>query len=198
MRLNLSYAQPTNYTSRIHQARQCRYPGICLERPAYPQRPGSRPPQQGRITWSGIPLYDGPSFNANQIYNFRADEILKVTSIDENGDPGNPYNSVWYEIDGKGYTYSGWIQPVETNYQKPKFDIPTSGQVGEITVPYSITRKDPLCYADTAHRVYYGTTHWVTKAVVTRDEKSIWYQIYEFLSQEIFLRRCARHAACPQ
>ena len=28
-------------------------------------------PQQGRITWSGIPLYDGPSFNANLIYNFR-------------------------------------------------------------------------------------------------------------------------------
>ena len=136
-------------------------------------------PQQGRITWSGIPLYDAPSFNANQIYNFRADEILKISSIDENGDPGNPYNSVWYEIDGQGYTYSGWIQPVETNYQKPKFDIPASGQVGEITVPYSITRKDPYTYADTAHRVYYGTTHWVTKTIVTRDEKSIWYQIYD-------------------
>jgi lipoprotein-anchoring transpeptidase ErfK/SrfK len=143
-------------------------------------------PKQGRITWSGIPLYDAASFKANQIYNFRADEILKISSIDENGDPGNPYNSVWYEIDGKGYTYSGWIQPVETNFQKPKFDIPESGQVGEITVPYSITRKDPFTYADTAHRVYYGTTHWVTKTVVTRDEKSIWYQIYDSYLKKYF------------
>jgi hypothetical protein len=125
-------------------------------------------------------LYDAPSFNANEIHHFRADEILKISSIDENGEPGNPYNSAWYEIDGQGYTYSGWIQPVETNYQKPRFDIPQSGQVGEITVPYSITRKDPFVYADTAHRVYYGTTHWVSKTVVSRDEKSIWYQIYDF------------------
>ena len=143
-------------------------------------------PKQGRITWSGIPLYDAPSFDANKIHNFRADEILKISSIDENGEPGNPYNSVWYEIDGQGFTYSGWIQPVETNFQKPKFDIPQSGQVGEITVPYSITRKDPFVYADTAHRVYYGTTHWVTKTIVSRDEKSIWYQIYDFYLKRHF------------
>ena len=136
------------------------------------------PPKHGRITWSGIPLYDAPTFNANQTYNFRADEVVEITSIEENGEPGNPYNSVWYEING-GYTYSGWLQPVETNYQKPLFGLPEGGQLGEISVPYSITRKDPFVYADTAHRVYYGTTHWVTKVIVTRDEKSIWYQIYD-------------------
>jgi len=143
-------------------------------------------PKQGRITWSGIPLYDATTFKANTIYNFRADEILNITAVDENGEAGNPYTSVWYEIDGKGYTYSGWIQPVETNYQKPKFDIPEKGQVGEITVPYSITRKDPYVYGDTAHRVYYGTTHWVTKTIVTRDEKSIWYQIYDSYLKKYF------------
>ena len=137
-------------------------------------------PTQGRITWSGIPLYDAPSFNANQIHFFGADQVLDISSIEENGEAGNPYNSVWYEIDGEGYTYSGWIQPVETNYQKPKFDIPETGQLGEITVPYSITRKDPYVYADNAHRIYYGTTHWVKKVIVTRDEKSIWYQIYDY------------------
>src|SRR5215208_1604155 len=112
-------------------------------------------PKQGRITWSGIPLYDGPNFKANQIHNFGADQILDITSIDENGEAGNPYNSVWYQINGEGYTYSGWIQPVETNYQKPKFDIPTAGQVGEITVPFSITRKAPYIYADNGYRIYY-------------------------------------------
>src|SRR5512137_1352993 len=81
-------------------------------------------PTQGRVTWSGIPLYDSPAFGATQIYNFRADEVVKISSIEENGEAGNPYNSVWYEIDGRGYTYSGWMQPVETNYQKPKFQIP--------------------------------------------------------------------------
>jgi len=144
------------------------------------------PPTQGRVTWSGIPLYDAPAFGAAQTYNFRADEVVKISAIEENGEAGNPYNSVWYEIDGRGYTYSGWIQPVETNYQKPKFQIPESGQLGEITVPYTITRKDPFIYADTAHRTYYGTTHWVTKVIVTSDEKSIWYQIYDFYLKKYF------------
>src|SRR6266511_4381722 len=97
-------------------------------------------PKKGRITWSGIPLYDAPTFQANKIHNFGADQILDITSIDENGEPVNPYNSVWYQINSEGYTYSGWIQPVELNYQKPKYDIPKGGQLGEITVPFSITR----------------------------------------------------------
>jgi hypothetical protein len=143
-------------------------------------------PKHGRITWSGIPLYDAPTFKANKLSVFRADEILEITSIDENGEPGNPYNSAWYQINGEGYTYSGWIQPVETNYQKPKFDIPTSGQVGEITVPFSITKKDPYVYADNGYRIFYGTTHWVTRVVVTKDEKSIWYEIYDFYLKKSF------------
>ena len=144
------------------------------------------PPKLGRITWSGIPLYDAPKFTATKIHNFGADQILKITSIKEDGEAGNPYNSVWYGINEEGFTYSGWIQPVETNYQKPKFAIPEKGQVGEITVPYSITRKDPYVYAENGYRIYYGSTHWVTKTVVTRDEKSIWYQIYDFYLKKYF------------
>jgi lipoprotein-anchoring transpeptidase ErfK/SrfK len=99
--------------------------------------------------------------------------------VDENGEQGNPYNSAWYQVND-GYTYSGWLQPVETIYQKPIFNIPEKGQVGEITVPFSVTRKDPYVYAENGYRVYYGTTHWVKRVIVRRDEKSIWYEIYDF------------------
>lgn len=143
-------------------------------------------PRHGRITWSGIPLYDVPNFQANKIHNFGVDQVVEITSIVEDGEAGNPYNSVWYELNGEGFTYSGWIQPVETNYQKPKFDIPEKGQVGEITVPYSVTRKDPYVYAENGYRIFYGSTHWVTKVVVTKDEKSIWYQIYDFYLKKYF------------
>jgi len=146
-------------------------------------------PRQGRITWSGIPLFDGPAFNANQIHHFGADKVVEITSVDENGEPGNPYNSTWYQINGEGYTYSGWIQPVETNYQKPLFNIPEKGQLGEITVPFSVTRKAPYVYAETGYRIYYGTTHWVKKVIVTREEKSIWYEIYDFHLKKYFYVR---------
>jgi len=137
--------------------------------------------KQGRVTYSGLSLYDAPSFNANQIYHFRADEVVEITSVMENGDPGykNPFNSTWYQVNN-GYTYSGWIQPVETKYQKPVFYIPEKGQLGEITVPFCDTKKDPYTYADRGYRIFYGTTHWVTSVLVQRDEKSIWYEIYDF------------------
>jgi lipoprotein-anchoring transpeptidase ErfK/SrfK len=135
--------------------------------------------KQGRITFSGVPLYEAPTFQAKQIHNFGADKVIEVSSIEENGEQGNPYNSTWYQVDN-GYTYSGWIQPVETNYQKPVFNLPKKGQIGEITVPFCDTKKEPYVYAERGYRIYYGSTHWVKQVIVTRDEKSIWYEIYDF------------------
>lgn len=142
------------------------------------------PITQGRMTVSGLPLYDAPLFNSNKLHNFNADEVVNITAVEEDGDLGNPFNKVWYQINNEGYSYSGWIQPVETRYQKPIFNIPASGQVGEITVPWSDTKESPYVYADRSYRVYYGTTHWVTRTVVTREEKSIWYEIYDFYAKK--------------
>lgn len=135
--------------------------------------------RQGLMTLSGLPLYDAPTFLANKIHHFGKDEVVNITSVDENGESGNPFNSVWYQVNNEGYIYSGWVHPVETNYQKPFFDIPKEGQVGEITVPFSDTKKDPYVYAKRGYRIYYGSTHWVKRVMVTRDEKSIWYHIYD-------------------
>jgi len=143
----------------------------------------STPIKQGRITFSGMPLFDAPTFRANQLHNFGADSIVDVIAIDENGEQGNPFNSTWYQVD-QGYTYSGWVQPVETNYQKPIFTIPEKGQVGEITVPFTDTKRDPYVYADRGYRVFYGSTHWVKRVIVQRDEKSIWYEIYDSYLKE--------------
>lgn len=138
------------------------------------------PPTQGRMTWSGVPLYDAPAFNANQIQLFGADKVVEIAGIEENGEPsyGNPYNTLWYKIDN-GYAFSGGIQPVQTNYQKPIFTLPEKGQLGEITVPYCDAKKDPFTYAERGYRIYYSSTHWVKRVIVQRDEKSIWYEIYD-------------------
>ena len=144
--------------------------------------------KQGRITWSGIPLYDAPAFNANQIHLFGADKVVEIIGSEENGETGygNPFNTIWYQVND-GYTYSGWIQPVETNYQKPIFNIPEKGQVGEITVPFSDTKKDPYVYADRGYRIYYGTHPLGEKSRSSqRDEKSIWYEIYDFYLKKSF------------
>ncbi len=135
------------------------------------------PASQGRITWSGIPLFDAPSFKAKQIHVFGIDEVVEIKAAVD-GDEGNPYNKAWYQVDD-GYTYSGWLQPVETRYQKPVYDIHVGGQLGEIVVPVSETRLTPYTFAHNGYRLYYGSTHWITNVIVTREEKSTWYEIFD-------------------
>jgi hypothetical protein len=52
----------------------------------------------------------------------------------------------------------------------------------------SLTHLGPYTYSKNAHRLYYGSTHWIKKVVVTRDEKSIWYEIYDdFLKNSFYV-----------
>jgi hypothetical protein len=125
------------------------------------ERALAAPLTQGRMTLSGIGLYSAPAFKADRVHVFGRDEVVDVTG-EVDGDEGNPFNNKWFEINGNGYTYSGWVQPVETLFQKPGFDIPPEGRLGEITVPFSVSRLQPGMWARNGYRIYFATTHWVT------------------------------------
>jgi len=154
-------------------------------------------PTLGRMTISGIPLYDAPSFSAKKLRLFGKDEVQTI-SQQVDGDEGNPSNKAWYRI-AEGFTYSGWVQPVENHYQKPVFDIPAAGQVGEITIPVCDPRLDATLYSKRAYRLYYGSTHWVKRAIVVRDEKSIWYEIFDFhLHKSFFVPSYAMRLIPPE
>ena len=132
---------------------------------------------QGRATYSGVPLYDSPSFQAKKIRLFGINQVVDIKAEVE-GDEGNPFNKTWFKLND-GYTYAGWLQPVETIFQKPVYEISAKGQLGEITVPMSETRLIPYTYANNGYSLYYGSTHWIKKIAVTREEKSVWYEIYD-------------------
>jgi hypothetical protein len=143
-------------------------------------------PKQGRVTWSGVEVFDAPSFKAKQVHVFGKDEVINIKEeVDGDEGYGNPYNKTWYHVDD-GYAYSGLIQPVETRYQKTIFSIPSSGQLAEISVPVSETYRSSYVYAKKWMALYYGSTHWVTAVVVTREEKSQWYKIYDSHLHESF------------
>ena len=143
------------------------------------------PATQGRMTLSGLGLYSEPAFSSKILHVFGRDEVAGITA-EVDGDAGNPYNRKWYQVNNEGYTYSGWVQPVETNYQKASLQVPAGGQLGEITVPYSITHLDPGFRARNGYRIYFGTTHWVTGVSMNRYEKGVWYEIYDSELQKSF------------
>ena len=138
------------------------------------------PASQGRALISGVILYDSPSFTGKERKALGKDQVVPISEALIGGENGNPYNNTWYRIGDEGYAYSGWLQPVETIYQKPHFVIHEGGQLGEITVPYSISRLYPNVWSNNSYRLYYQTTHWIRKTIVNREQKSIWYELYDF------------------
>jgi len=142
-------------------------------------------PKQGRIMLSGVELYSEPFYNAKKLDIFGRDVIVNISG-EADGDKGygNPFNSKWYFINNEGYAYSGGVQPVETLHQRPVIDLPKMTVLGEITVPFCDTRLQMSLLAKRGYRIYYSSTHWITDVVVHRNEKSIWYKIYDRQIQE--------------
>jgi hypothetical protein len=139
----------------------------------------------GRVLMNGLFLYEAPDFGSKQHKAYGKDQVVTISEVVE-GEAGNPFNKNWYRIGEEGYTYSGWLQPVETIFNHPVFEIRSEGQVGEITVPYSLSRVYPDTRARKFYRLYYETTHWVTGTVVNRQEKSIWYEVYDFHLHDVY------------
>lgn len=152
-------------------------------------------PKQGRITISGVELCSEPFYNAKKLDIFGRDVIVNISG-ESQGDKGygNPFNSTWYLINNEGYTYSDWVQPVETLHQQAVAELPTITVLGEITVPFCDTRRGSSVLAKRGYRIYYSSTHWITDMVVNRNEKSVWYKIYDRQIQESFLCAGARNA----
>ena len=146
----------------------------------------SAPPRNfGRVLYSGLNVYESPAFDAEHEKRFGKDQVIPLTAALE-GEAGNPFNTTWYQIGNQGYTYSGWVQPVETVYNKPEFDIPARGRLAEITIPFTMVRQVPNTRAKTGFRLYYQTTHWVRNIAVDRGQKSMWYAIYDSHLRESF------------
>ena len=60
----------------------------------------SPPSSQGRVTWSGVSLYDAPTFTAKEIRRFGVDQVVEILAQVEGDDGyGNPYNNLWYQVD---------------------------------------------------------------------------------------------------
>lgn len=136
------------------------------------------PASKGLALFSGVPIYDAPSIKGNKVELLGKDKVVDLLG-DVQGDYfDNPFNTTWYVVDG-GYVHSAPVMPVEENYQKPIYQIPTEWQLAEVSAPYSLTYRAPYFYSKNAHRIYYESTHWVKKIVTNREEKGVWYEIYD-------------------
>jgi lipoprotein-anchoring transpeptidase ErfK/SrfK len=152
--------------------------GLVLSELGVGKASAAPPASKGLALFSGVPIWDAPSVKANKIELIGKDKVFDLLGEVQGDYFDNPHNTTWYVVNG-GYVYSAPVMPVETNYQKPIYQIPPEGQLAEVSAPYSLTYRAPLVRAQNAHRIYYESTHWVKKIIVVRDEKNVFYEIYD-------------------
>ncbi|HIE57190.1 MAG TPA: L,D-transpeptidase [Anaerolineales bacterium] len=90
---------------------------------------------------------------------------------------GPAYNPFWFRV-WDGYIHSAYVQTVYYRYNTPLESIPESGQLAEVTVPYTQAYQHSRAQGWQEHhfRLYYETTHWITDIVEGPDNRP-WYQL---------------------
>ncbi len=131
----------------------------------------------GRVVDPTLDIYTRPSWASEKIKTLWRDDLFDIRAAWV-GDPIPEHNRIWYEIPGLGYAHSSTIQPVRDEPNEPLLEVPTSGVLAELTVPFVDVRWLPRDNAEAAYRFYYGTTYWITG--VSRDVKlQKWYRILD-------------------
>jgi hypothetical protein len=133
---------------------------------------------QGRVVYRSLIVRDAPAFSGKRVKSYPRDNILAITR-QVFGGTDDDYNRTWYQLGNEGYVYSGGVQPVDTRLNHIVTEIPETGVLGEITIPYadSIWAINSSPYP--GPRLYYGTTHWITAMVEDKRDGSLWYKAYD-------------------
>ncbi len=132
---------------------------------------------QGRVLSATLPLHREPHPDSPVVYSYWRDLVFPITDVVV-AETGHRHNRIWYRLGEEGYAYSGDVQPVRTEIQTPATEVPASGQLAEVTVPYTDARYDPEDETSTAYRLYYETTHWVD-TVHTAADGTVWYRLWD-------------------
>jgi lipoprotein-anchoring transpeptidase ErfK/SrfK len=138
----------------------------------------------GRVTLSGHKLYQEPNFDSIVIEEMKKDSVRRITDLKFSADESLP-NRIWYELDGKGFTHSGRVQPVRRQYNQAAAFIPEDGCLGEVTVPYVNAYSSMDVDRSIVYRFYYASTFWILARVVDSQE-NVWYQLLDDRYYQVF------------
>lgn len=136
-------------------------------------------PQLGRVTIDSISVYKEPSDKSQILFQRFFDEVINIYGTVESED-GPAYNPYWHRVWG-GYVHSAYVQDVRNQLNPLQKTFPSTGQLMELTVPYSQSyRLRSNSSWEAFYKLYYSSTHWVFDVVEGRDGQP-WYQINDAL-----------------
>jgi L,D-transpeptidase catalytic domain len=155
-------------------------------------------PTQGRVQATTLYVRDAPAYSGKKLTTLKRDDLVDIAGQVFGGAQGD-YNRQWYRLTNQTYVYSGYVQSVKTTLNPVVSEIPDSGVLGEITIPYADSYYGINISPSYGPRLYYATTHWITAKVVDKREGSIWYRAYDAaLKAYYYIRPEWTHIFAPE
>lgn len=132
----------------------------------------------GRVVDQTLIAYDQPAFSGAPLRTFALDDILPILNTLA-GPEGPAHNPDWHEIEGGGFVYSGFVQPVDFLINEPEDGIPSGGRLAEVTVPYTDAFAKIGDSEPPAYRYYFESTHWVNQLIIDERTLTGWYRVLD-------------------
>jgi hypothetical protein len=137
----------------------------------------------GRITRDTVSVFKAPTWPQGETIGYLHRDTLKNLYYTLTPEDGPPYNPRWYRV-WEGYIHSGYVQRVKYRYNKPVSSLPESGQLCEVTVPYTqIYQYNDYEGWQKRSRLYYGSTHWGV-GVDEGPDGDVWYRLHDELRED--------------
>lgn len=113
-----------------------------------------------RVAYPTVSVYKEPKMDAAYVRDHYRDDLIDV--YEELTPPDGPaYNPLWYRV-WNGYMHSAYLQTVEVRWNEPIDNVRETGQLAEVTVPYTQSFLNSVTYGwQPVNRLYFSSTHWI-------------------------------------
>ena len=137
----------------------------------------------GRVTRDTVSVFKEPTWPQGETVGYLRRDTLENLYYSLTPQDGPPYNPNWYRI-WEGYIHSAYIQKVKYRYNTPVTSLPESGQLCEVTMPYTqIYQRSVMDGWKRRSRLYYQSTHWGV-GVDEGPDGAPWYRLYDELRED--------------
>jgi len=115
----------------------------------------------GRVLFDDVPVYAHPDNNSEIVERLLFNQVVEYQ-------PNTQIHAIetgnWFKLKEEGFIPSRFLQSVEHQLNMPALEIPSSGQLAQVTVPFTqafVKKKGNIHNSIQDQIFYYGSTHWV-------------------------------------
>jgi lipoprotein-anchoring transpeptidase ErfK/SrfK len=130
-----------------------------------------------RVATTQLSIHKKPDDESAIVGQVYRDQVLNVYDEVNSGTPG--YNPVWYRVWG-GYVHRARMQKVQYIFNQPALPVRETGQLAEVTTPYTQALRRVGQRWAPMYRLYYTTVHWVVGLDEGPDGEP-WYRLLDEL-----------------